>query len=705
MDLITSPAFLARYADSFNVACCISIVLLGGIATYVPRIFPATAIATIEQEIGVFVFENGVLLPHHTYLYEFSETGEPYILGKKLPGIDYSATEAGYAKFMRVDYQTFAVLDSTSNSSSWFGESKGAAMSHFTQPLLWFLFGIFCVLAFRWTWSKLAARLSSWRNNKAENTVALPTGRIEEEHSKLNHIWRSTLVSLCRERKTEISILSRLVVKYYDRCWALVAKIEELKRAAEDMEAEADVVGEIADMVGTQVREIETAAQTAFDNLKEEHAAELKKQKRAMENLREGFTAQIGDLEEALTKKDKIIKDQEEKIDKIKKAKKKVEDKKKTEAEKAKEASETKAKKVRSDFNAALATKDNTITEQETQIAGLEERINELSEQADERKDSELEATQLQLAAIRDELETEEVAKLDAQREKQEAVNSLNEQQQKLAATQDELKATENDLYDARRRFEAIENHLETQLNDAIKETIGLREELISKEVTDEDVGNGGVKDDEEEDVENATSGKQGRAGRLSYNRSNKLRSNKRPDGTIYTSKHPQSTPSDQQGVGERRPVDEQGALDGPEHPEAQLDAAHQGRMAEVPTSALPNDQHKLQSSNPRVARQACHFLRKFGHCRFGERCYNSHDLSMGSEKPSDPPEEPVVQYPAQQDEHNSRNSTPKQAIPVCRFFKRGNCRFGAYCRDSHDLSIGAENPGEPPEDTKGTSG
>ncbi|CAD6574549.1 MAG: hypothetical protein ASARMPREDX12_006817 [Alectoria sarmentosa] len=142
-----------------------------------------------------------------------------------------------------------------------------------------------------------------------------------------------------------------------------------------------------------------------------------------------------------------------------------------------------------------------------------------------------LEATQLQLAAIRSETATEKATKLDARREKHEAVDSLN-------------------LYNARRRFEAIKNHLETQLNDAIEEKIGLSDELKTNKEIDEDTGNSGAKDDEEQDVEKATSEKQDLAGRLPYNRSDKLRSNKRPDGSIYTSKHPQSTPLEQQGVG-----------------------------------------------------------------------------------------------------------------------------------------------------------
>ena len=209
----------------------------------------------------MFVFENGVLLPHHTYLYEFSETGEPYILGKKLPGIDYSATEAGYAKFVRVDSQTFAASDSTSSSSGWFEGSKGAAMSHFTQPLLWFLFGILCALMIHWTWSKLAARFPGRKNNKAENTMAIPTSDIDAEHSKLDLLWRSTLIGMYRERKSEILSLSKLAGHYYDRSCDLKKKLAwEIKKKGE--------------------------AKSALEELKAEHVERLAVQQREMDNLR-----------------------------------------------------------------------------------------------------------------------------------------------------------------------------------------------------------------------------------------------------------------------------------------------------------------------------------------------------------------------------------------------------------------------------------
>lgn len=127
--------------------------------------------------------------------------------------------------------------------------------------------------------------------------------------------------------------------------------------------------------------------------------------------------------------------------------------------------------------------------------------------------------------------------------------------------------------------------------------------------------------------------------------------------------------------------------------------------------SALVNGQHEPQFPNSEGVRQARRFLKRFRHCRFGKRCYNSHKLSMDSGQPSQPSKGPVVQVPAQasvqqaKDECNIQASTPKHATPVCHFFKRGTCRFGANCRDSHDLSVGPENPGEPPEKRKETSG
>ncbi|KAL9136826.1 MAG: hypothetical protein Q9175_001971 [Cornicularia normoerica] len=262
MDFITSPAFLARYADHFEVVACVTATLLGSVVTFSPRFLASPVVDTIQKETAVFMFHNGVLLPHHEYLYEFSETGKPYILGKKLPGIDYSAAEARYAKSMGVETQTVAALDSDSKWSGWFGKPNAATISHFIQPLLWVLFGIFCALVVRWAWPKLAAKLSKWKNNAAEDTIAIPTGHIEEEYSKLNHIWRSTLIRVCREQKSEILALSKLAIHYINskrHLKKLVAK--ERKKKGKVKSELAKLKAEHADKLAEQQREIDSLRQ------------------------------------------------------------------------------------------------------------------------------------------------------------------------------------------------------------------------------------------------------------------------------------------------------------------------------------------------------------------------------------------------------------------------------------------------------------
>lgn len=755
MDSIIDPGFFARYADTFYVAGCVSVTLLVGVATYGSRNF-ANSADTVQQETGRFVFQNGVLLPHEVYIYDFSETGEPYILGKKLPGTDYSATEARYAKLTGMESQTVV------------GESKIAANMKFMGPLLWFLFGVCCALVIRWAWSKLAARLSKRQNNKEEESMAPPADHVEKEYSKLNRVWRSKLISMYREQKIEISMLSRFVVQYRDQCLGLVARIKELVK---DIEADADVLAEIAVLVRTQAREIEIIAQTAFDNLKEEHAAELDKQKRKTEDLQEELTTKVGILKDSLAEKDRALnlqasnlevttrraeaaekaqEDQRGTMEKMKKAKKKFEGKKKAEVEKARTASEEEAKKVKSDFDTTLATKDNAIAEQEAQIStqateitrltsevgqkniavevkeaaniklvtenetltgslnearaqtkeleGHVERqasnaqankskAKDLSDQELRRQIEELEtkhadeltAKDSELNAVRVQLDTEEAARLDVQREKTEAESRIDIYVGEIAHVMEQKDA-----------LRATLDNLEKVKKDA--------EEGLSEE----------AKYSGQEDVNDAPLSTKRGSGGLQYNR-NKLRSNKRPDGSIYTSKHPRSTPSRQQGVGEQRSADKEGALDGQQCSETQPENARQEPVVQVPTlvrDLQASNQDGVQSSKSEQVTRVCPYYQQ-GYCKFGAKCFNSHELPTSSDNSPNPPEESLLPGPTparvekSNNQHEFQSSAQEPGTRICSFFRRGKCRFGVNCRDSHVLSVGTENPRTAPGETQ----
>ncbi|KAF6220702.1 hypothetical protein HO133_003135 [Letharia lupina] len=207
MALLMSPEFLMRHLSPMHVAVPIAATLLGVAANYGPRMFASPAIEVIPQEIGEFAFHNGVLIPHQDYLYGSSETGEPFIVGKKLAGQDYSAWEAGYEKFAKLESLTF--VDSGSKSTwSWsFEEPKASTSSDWLKLLLWLIFGTMCLLMLSYLVRKIVSRFSCQNRKNKEGILANPTSDIDAENAKLNLLWRTTLISMYRERKSENLLL------------------------------------------------------------------------------------------------------------------------------------------------------------------------------------------------------------------------------------------------------------------------------------------------------------------------------------------------------------------------------------------------------------------------------------------------------------------------------------------------------------------
>ncbi|CAF9926772.1 hypothetical protein IMSHALPRED_007042 [Imshaugia aleurites] len=163
---------------------------------------------------------------------------------------------------------------------------------------------------------------------------------------------------------------------------------------------------------------------------------------------------------------------------------------------------------------------------------------------------------------------------------------------------------------------------------------------------------------------------------RYEYNRS-KIRRNKRADGSIRTPRHPRYTLRQQDAL-----IEEPNAA--PKEP-----------AALSPTPALVqlgDNQDEAQSSSTTRVRCVCSFFQQ-GTCKFGAKCHNIHELPTGSGDTSKPPKEDAVsaQTPASvrrtSTPNQSRSVVPKPETRICAHFKRGNCRFGAKCRDSHDLS------------------
>ena len=183
-----------------------------------------------------------------------------------------------------------------------------------------------------------------------------------------------------------------------------------------------------------------------------------------------------------------------------------------------------------------------------------------------------------------------------------------------------------------------LENRVEALIGrvaDLVEENERLRaasDDTLEQKTECQEEGN-------EADVEVVPPKAQRQSRTLPYNRNNKLRSNKRLDGSIRTSKHPQTQP--------------------PTH-------------------------------EPRF----CRFFQR-GNCKFGAKCLDIHELPASSHNRPAPSQEPFCPAPEpasvhQTGDHQSHASpAPTPVRPICGHYQRGHCRFGAKCRDSHNMSLG----------------
>ena len=339
----------------------------------------------------------------------------------------------------------------------------------------------------------------------------------------------------------------------------------------------------------------------------------------------------------------------------------------------AKKASEAEAKKAKAASDAALAAKNKgkesaiAIGNRESQIASLTNEIARLRSDLGQ-KDIDIETEGTANSTLRNE----------------------------LAAIREQLDTERLDTRDALSQMEEVKGRVEVHLGhiaDLTTQNNELRAALEGKgeqeALKDEDGSEDAKHCDQEDAADTASLGTRRGPGRSQYNRTNKLRSNKRADGSIYTSKHPRSTPSAQEGVAGKRSVDEQGSLDG------QGDTAPNEPVTRDPSSISVQQegrQHEPKLARPKQKQRVCPYFAQ-GACRFGEACFDRHELPTISDKPTELPEEPADQDSAEaqprqaDDQVKAQSSTAGSVRPICGFFTRGNCRFGSRCRDRHDLS------------------
>jgi hypothetical protein len=75
-----------------------------------------------------------------------------------------------------------------------------------------------------------------------------------------------------------------------------------------------------------------------------------------------------------------------------------------------------------------------------------------------------------------------------------------------------------------------------------------------------------------------------------------------------------------------------------------------------------------------------CKFFAR-GSCLYGASCRNSHDVPESSTPPN-----PVVLPPSQMQDSNVPECLPP-AKASCWFFSQGKCKYGAACKNIHDVS------------------
>ncbi|KAM0798116.1 hypothetical protein BDR22DRAFT_823671 [Usnea florida] len=151
MALVMTPELLGRFITFLQPMVSTSaIILLGSAASFAPHYLRSPVIEAAQREIGEFAFHNGALLAHHQYLYGVDQNGEPYIVGKKLAGHDYSAWEAEYAKFPRLGPQTIERPESKVTYSWSLEAPQTSTNQNFLWILLWLVFALFCAAVFRY---------------------------------------------------------------------------------------------------------------------------------------------------------------------------------------------------------------------------------------------------------------------------------------------------------------------------------------------------------------------------------------------------------------------------------------------------------------------------------------------------------------------------------------------------------------------------
>ena len=269
----------------------------------------ATA-GAVKQEgrkvAGEFRFRDGVLMPHEEFLYGYSPSeeaqGRHFIVGKKLPGWDYSSWEEKYQGFGRV--RSVEVVGEGGGRAVWetslLDRGRSALVVEWNvlvALLLGVVVGAVGVLLMRFLKrrvERMRAQGQGQEKKEEEEVPAPPSSAVEAERAQLDALWRTTLIKMYREKKGEVLSLTQLVGHQYDRNAQLEASLAEDKVTIEDLVGEMEVLQ-------SEKKSLTTAATTANERIKE-----LEKENKALRLDKDKATAgkvsaneKIEDLEKA----------------------------------------------------------------------------------------------------------------------------------------------------------------------------------------------------------------------------------------------------------------------------------------------------------------------------------------------------------------------------------------------------------------------
>ena len=458
-----------------------------------------------------------------------------------------------------------------------------------------------------------------------------------------NSLEQSRALREANEALSEAADAEKMVAQAAETArkdWEL--KAEKAEKAKEDM---AEKVEGFKKRKTEQEAETKKLAKEKYDQ--EKKIAKIEKEKDEQEEKLKKIRDDKKDREEKMAKIKKEKRDQGEAMDRLQKEHKKELKKMETDNKDL----EGKLGQLEKDYEEKLEILENEkkdVEEEAKKIKSVKQTV-----------EGKVKIRDTTIKNLRNTIEGLEgqIASLNA--ELQQANDAARVQSAELAAAQ----ALLNEGGAENLEDEEIQKEAEKRLHDLIGELIdpleckaAEKEDLEGAEIQiqgGQEEANGGVQDD----VEAGHLGAQGISSASQSNRK-KRRGKKRSDKHTRMAENPRNAAPQQRDDGGQRPANEQGA------------------------------KVEIKPSTSKPAKRVCPYF-PLGTCLYGTKCRDAHEMPVNPAEPPVRPKEPPprVPSPARDQHHPLGPFDPRPERPVCTFFKKGYCKFGAKCRDYHDPS------------------